>query len=67
MQFCKSSGLRIVNDRVNKEISGNFTCFTTKENSVVDYVLAKEDLFDNLGDLIVGDINEFSDHAPIHV
>ena len=67
LDFCKSSGLRIVNGRVNKNESGNFTCFTQKGNSVVDYVLVKEDFLEQIADLNVGNINEFSDHAPIQV
>ena len=65
--FCKSSGLQIVNGRVNKGNSGNFMCFNTKGSSIVHYVLAKEEVFENFGDSIVGNVNEFSDHVPIHV
>ena len=52
---------------VNNNNSGNFTCFTRKGNSVVDYFLVKEDFLEQIADLKVGSINEFSDHTPIQV
>ena len=41
--------------------------FNTKGSSLVDYVLAKQEVFESFGDVIVGKVNEFSDHVPIDV
>ncbi len=45
LDFCKSSGLRIPNGRVDQSLSDSFTCFISNGNSVVDYVILKEEFF----------------------
>ncbi len=45
IEFCKSSGYRILNGRLNKNITSNFTCFNARVNSCVDYLLLREEHF----------------------
>ena len=45
IEFCKSTGFRILNGRIDKQHSSSFTYFHTNGNSVVDYAALKEDFF----------------------
>ncbi len=54
-----------MNGRIDANNTSNFTCFTTYGNSVVDYDIAMEQFFENISNLIIGDINEVSDHVPV--
>ena len=67
LDFCKSSGFRILNGRINESKSDNFTCFTANGSSIVDYALCMVNLFDRISSLEIGSINELSDHAPIEI
>lgn len=45
LNFCKASGLRIMNGNLGSDDElGKFTCVTENGCSVVDYVLCKPDL-----------------------
>ena len=44
---------------------GNFTCFTPKGNSVVDYVILNDDLFNDVVYLKVNPLSYLSGHCPI--
>ena len=67
IDFCKSSGYRIMNGRVDKNNSSNFTCFTSRGNSVVDYALLRQENFSMVDHMSVGEICELSDHSPIEI
>ena len=67
IDFCKAAGYRIMNGRVDKDKSSNFTCFTNRGNSVVDYALLCQDTFSMVDKLSVGELCEFSDHSPIEL
>ena len=66
-EFCKSSGYRIMNGRVEKNNPSKFTCSTTRGNSVVDYALLLEDNFSMFDKMNVGELCELSDHSPIEI
>ncbi len=65
IDFCKSTGNRITDGRINPENSSSFTCFTSNGNSVVDYVLSKSNDFNLIENLQIGELSQLSDHCPI--
>ena len=65
LEFCKTSGLRIVNGRHKNDSSGNVTFFSTAGISMIDYVLTKPQYFSSIWQFTSGVFNTFSDHAPI--
>ena len=67
LDFCESSGFRILNGRINESKSGNFSCYNANGCNIVDYALYTENLFDRISPLEIGNINELSDHAPIEI
>ena len=67
IEFCKSTGFRILNGRVDKKHSHSFTYFNNSGNSVVDYALLKEEFFHLVNKLRVGELSEFSDHCPLQI
>ena len=56
IEFCKASGYRIMNGRVDKDNSSNFTCFANNGNSVVDYALLRQENFLMVEKLSVGQL-----------
>ena len=67
IEFCKSYGYRIMNGRIDKNNSSNFTCFANKGNSVVDYALLRQENFSLVNKMSVGELCELSDHSPIEI
>ncbi len=67
IEFCISSGIRILNGRVDKDNSSNFTYFAHSGCSTVDYVLSRQENFGMINKLNVGELCELSDHSPIEV
>ena len=66
LDFCKQTGLRIMNGRVgNDRRIGRYTFVGSRGSSVVDYVLASQSLFDYIKDFEVQDPNILSDHCCI--
>ena len=64
IDFCKSTGLRIVNGRKgNDEGKGMYTLFTYNGRSVVDYLVCSQELFPLIRNFDVGCPNEYSDHV----
>lgn len=67
LTVCKENSIFIVNGR--KEV-GKFTCYNLIRNrlaaSVVDYVIVNYDMFQLIDHFEVHDLNEFSDHCPLH-
>ena len=46
LQFCKNTGMRIINGRLGDDAGvGRFTCVKGNGRCVVDYVLYKSDMF----------------------
>ena len=67
IEFCMAAGYRIMNGRVDKDNSSNFTSFTNRGNSGVDYALLRQDNFSMVDQLSVGEQCELSDHSPIEL
>ena len=66
LDFCKQTSLRIANGRCGTDSSvGDFTCTTSRGQSVVDYVLVSRDLLKMVETFEVGDPNILSDHSLI--
>ena len=67
IDFCKASGFRIMNGRVDKNNSNNFTCINSRGNSVVDYALLRQENLSMVDKMCVGELCELSDHSPIQI
>ena len=66
LNFCKASGLRIMNGQIGSDGGlGKFTCVTENGCSVVDYVLCKPDLMNLFTVFSVSEPNICSDHCEI--
>ena len=67
LDFCKQTGVRILNGRVgNDKGIGRYTFVGNRGSSVVDYVLASQELFTCIRHFEVQDPNIFSDHCIIN-
>ena len=67
IEFCKSTGYRILNGRINENATSSFTCFTSNGNSVVDYGLSKSGFFDMVEKFHIGELCEISDHCSLEM
>ncbi|WAR09051.1 hypothetical protein MAR_019009 [Mya arenaria] len=66
LDFCKTSGLRIVNGRCCEDGEiGQFTCVKSNGSSVVDYVLCRQDMFSLFDKFVVEEPNILSDQPNI--
>ena len=66
LDFCKSSGVVIVNGRFSHDNNiGKLTCITYNGQSTVDYLLTHAHNFSYLADFKVHEFLEFSNHAPV--
>ena len=64
LELCKQTGVRILNGRVGDDKGvGKFTFVGSRGYSVVDYVLASQDLFEYVSTFKVHDPNILSDHC----
>ena len=66
LQFCKSTGFRIMNGRWEdgNEI-GKFTCIKSTGNSVADYCLIREQDRKLVNKFFVDNLTIYSDHTPL--
>ena len=67
IEFCKSTGFRILNGRVDVNNSSGYTYFSNNGNSVVDYALLKQDFFSRIKSLQIKELSELSDHCPLEI
>ena len=66
LDFCKETGLRIINGRVGKDRGiGKCTYVGSAGKSVVDYVIASQCLFSVIDTFEVSDPNILSDHCMV--
>ena len=65
LDLCKSTCTRIVNGRIGD--SSKHTFFGHNGSSMIDYVLSSERNFSFIVDFTIGEFNEWSDHAPLHL
>lgn len=64
LDLCKQTGLRILNGRVGEDKGvGKYTFVGNRGSSLVDYVLASQNLFDYVTSFKVHDPNILSDHC----
>ena len=67
LDLCKTNELCIVNGRKTGDVLGNFTSFQSGGNSVIDYGIVSQSLFDSVISFNVGKFQPWlSDHCPIH-
>ena len=65
LDLCKSNELCIINGRKTGDIIGNFTSFQPTGNSVIDYGIVSQSLFDSVCSFKVGNFQPWlSDHCP---
>ncbi len=57
--------MRIANGRSNGDSHGEFTCFTPRGCSVIDYLIVSAELLPNILNLHIGTLPVFSDHCPL--
>ena len=68
IDFCKSTGYRILNGRLGKDAkSGSYTCCTPNGCSVVDYMLCRNVDFCSITDFAIEDHTLYSDHNVVHL
>ena len=65
VEILSANGLICLSGRTKGDPSGNFTCFTPKGNSVVDYVILNDDLFNDVVYFKVNPLSYLSGHCPI--
>ena len=66
LDLCKQTGVRILNGRAGDDRGiGKFTFVGSRGSSVVDYILASQNLFDYVSKFKVHDPNLLSDHCLI--
>lgn len=66
LDLCKQTGLRILNGRVGSDAGiGKYTFVGHRGSSLVDYVLASNDIFTLITDFSVEEPNILSDHCLI--
>ena len=64
LEFCKQTGVRKMNGRVSKDEGvGRYTFVGHRGCSIVDYVLATEELFNFVSEFEVQESNILSDHC----
>lgn len=67
LDFCKQTGVRILNGRVGSDNGiGRYTFVGSRGSSVVDYVLSSQELFRFIKDFEVQEPNILSDHCLIN-
>ena len=59
LDFCIGNNLRILNGRILGDSLGNFTCFNVHGQSVVDYVIASEEVLSHVLTFKVSSFNHF--------
>ena len=68
LNLCKSLPLRILNGRFLGDLLGNYTCFTPRGSSTVDYAAVSPNLLKQIRHFLVSDpCLHLSDHTPIEV
>ena len=66
LELCKSQGLVILNGRKSGDIFGKYTSFQWNGNSVVDYVIVSQSIYDDIEYFKVGNyIPWLSDHCAV--
>jgi hypothetical protein len=67
LEFCKASGVRILNGRCYEDNNvGKYTCINTQGSSVINYVLCRIDLMQFISHFELSDQNVLSDHCYVH-
>ena len=66
LDLCRGCSIRIWNGRLYEDKDkGNFTCITSRGQSVVDYVISSPDVFNLVTNFKVHDPSIFSDHCQL--
>ena len=66
LDMCLSSGLRIVNGRLKGDVQGNYTCYTPRGCSVVDYLIVSNTILEKVVKFCIEDLPIASDHCPLN-
>jgi exonuclease III len=67
LEFVKNNGLLILNGRALGDVCGEMTCLKYNGCSVVDYMCASVNLYNNVRYMKVGAFSPLSDHYPINM
>ena len=63
--LCSDNQLYILNGRTLGDLTGKFTCHTSRGSSVIDYIIASKSLSNSIFNMFVHDISLFSDHCAV--
>ena len=67
LNFCKSTGLRILNGRTDLDKNiGKFTCVNSQGSSSIDFVTCRSDCFKYIKQFYVNEPNIVSDHCVVN-
>ena len=66
LELCKASNIRVMNGFFNGNDTDKFTCFTPIGQSVVDYLLCSESMFNILKNFEILSKLAESDHTPLY-
>ncbi|XP_053395382.1 uncharacterized protein LOC123523921 isoform X1 [Mercenaria mercenaria] len=66
LEFCKSTGLRILNGRMGLDKNiGKYTCINSQGSSTIDYVLCRDSLWECINSFEIMEPNILSDHCIV--
>ena len=65
LDLCISARMRIINGRTTGDSAGEYTCYTPRGCSVVDYLIVSADLLPKIVNFRVGTLPDYSDHCPL--
>ena len=65
LDLCISARMRIVNGRTTGDSAGDYTCYTPRGCSMVDYLIVSADLLPKIVNFHIGTLPDHSDHCPL--
>ena len=65
LDLCISARMRIVNGRTTGDSAGDYTCYTPRGCSMVDYLVSADLLPKVVVNFCIGTLPDYSDHCPL--
>ena len=67
LDLCISARMRIIIGRTTGDSAGEYTCYTPRGCSVVDYLIVSADLLPKIVNFRIGTLPDYSDHCTAHL